>query len=489
MYGKSPNSTPERPIRACIYCRLSLARFGDTANVDEQERIGRGLAAARDWAVADDHVYKDNSKGAWRHDRKRPGWDAMLAAIERGEIDAIVVYHGDRLMRQPWDLEVLLGLADRRRIQLASVTGHRDLSSEEDRFILRIETAAACREVASTSRRLKTYYGRRAEEGAVRLGGRGGRAFGFEPDGVTVREEDASMLREVAGRVLDGESVGAICRDLNARGFRTTTGGEFGHGSLSKLLRRPRLAGLVAHHGRIVGPAVWAPILDRDTWEQVCAALSGKARVLGFAPTNERKYLLSGIAMCGSCGHALVARHNARSVTLMGYGCINPGCDRKVHRHMGRVDLFVTEAVVALLGDPEVRRRLAPRTDVHLVGQLERLEARRARRIAAQDELLATSDDDVDMGSYRRAIALIDEEIAVVRARVGESVASRSLEGLFGISRAEFEGLALSRRRAAVRALLWVVVLPSGRRGPTFDPAAIRLVPVYGGSAGAADAG
>ncbi len=480
MYGKSLNSTPERPIRACIYCRLSLARFGDTANVDEQERIGRGLAAARDWTVADGHVYKDNSKGAWRHDRKRPGWDAMLAAIERGEIDAIVVYHGDRLMRQPWDLEVLLGLADRRRIQLASVTGHRDLSSEEDRFILRIETAAACREVASTSRRLKTYYGRRAEEGVVRLGGRGGRAFGFEPDGLTVREADAEMIREVADRILQGEPVGAICRDLNSRGFRTTTGGEFAHGSLSKLMQRARLAGLVSHHGRIVGPAAWPAILDRDTWEQVCAALSGKARVLGFTPSNVARYWLSGIAECGSCDETLVARHNRRGPQLMGYGCINKACRRKVHRAIRHVDPYVEGLVVTLLGDPRIRERLVPATQPHLTEELGRLEARRRQRIARFAELAATSDDDdPEAEGLRAAVAVIDERMVAIRAELGASAAARTLDGLFGVSLEEFQGLPLARRRAVVRVLVRVRVLSTGRRGPKFDPSGVELTPLY----------
>jgi site-specific DNA recombinase len=467
-------------MRACVYCRISLARFGDTVKVDEQERICRDLAAARRWSIDDTHVFKDNSLSAWRKDRKRPGWDAMLAAIERREVDAIIVYHGDRLIRQPWDLELLLRLADDHHIQLASATGQRDLSSEDDRFILRIEAAAACREVAATSRRLKTYYDRRAEQGIVRLGGRGGRAFGFEADGLTVREADAEMIREAADRILAGESVSAICRDLNARGYRTTTGGEFAHSSLSKLLQRPRLAGLVAHHGRIVGPAAWPAILDRGTWEAVCAALSGKAQILGFAPTNERRYLLSGLAVCGSCGWAVAVRHNSRRSDLIGYGCINPDCDRKVHRHMGKVDLYVRGAVVALLADPKIRQRLAPRADAGLGVELERLEARRRRLVARQADLLATSDDDVvDMEAFRGAVAQVDEQIAGVRSRLGESVASRTLQGLFGIGGDEFAGLPLARQRGAVRVLLRVTILPTGRRGPVFDPSSILLVPAF----------
>jgi DNA invertase Pin-like site-specific DNA recombinase len=98
-------------VRAAIYCRISLARIGDTVKVDEQELICRKLAIQRGWYVADQHVYKDNAKSAWRPDRKRPGWDAMLQAVERHEIDAIIVYHGDRLIRAPRDIEDLIDLS------------------------------------------------------------------------------------------------------------------------------------------------------------------------------------------------------------------------------------------------------------------------------------------------------------------------------------------------------------------------------------------
>ena len=85
--------------------------MGDTTKVDDQDRINHRVAEQRGWTIESQHVYKDNSRSAWKRGRKRPGWDAMLAAVERGEIDAIITYHGDRLVRQPRDLENLLDLA------------------------------------------------------------------------------------------------------------------------------------------------------------------------------------------------------------------------------------------------------------------------------------------------------------------------------------------------------------------------------------------
>lgn len=473
--GNSTENSGQVPTIAAIYCRLSLSRFGDSANVDDQERVCRDLAAARGWTTTDGHVYKDNSRSAWRRDRKRPGWDAMLAAIHRGEVGAVVVYHGDRLIRQPRDLEDLIDLAVNRGIRLASPTGERDLDNYDDQFILRIEAAAQHREVGATSRRMKRQFARLAEEGRSRLGGRGGRAFGFEPDGLTIREADAGIVREVARRILDGETVGAICRDLNMRGFRTTAGNEFGHASLAKLMQRPRLAGLLAHHGRIIGPAAWPAILDRETWEAVCAALSGKAKKLGFTPVNDRRYLLSGIARCGTCDHPLAARHNARSDTLIGYGCIHPGCSKKVHRSMRHLDTYIEAATVALLADPRVRQAMSPNVPPHLSEELQRLDERRLRKLAE----FADDDSPLAADVLRVTVGKIDARIGEIRAQLSRSLQVRAVDGLFGVTLDEFRGLPLRRRRAVVQALLVVTVLPSTRRGPVFDPSAIRLEPAY----------
>jgi site-specific DNA recombinase len=468
--------TPEkRALRAAIYCRISLSRFGDTLKVDDQEQLCRQVAATRGWIVMPEHVYKDNSQSAWRRDRKRPRWDAMLDAVNRGEIDAIVVYHGDRLVRQPRDLEDLIDLADRKGIRLASPTGDRDLDDGDDRFVLRILAAQACKESDNTSRRLKRQYDLLAEQGLCRLGGRGGRAFGFAPDGRTIIESDAEMLREVAERIIAGEPVGAVCRDINARGFVTATGGSWDHGALKKLMMRPRLAGLLTRHGTIVGKAAWGPILDRDTWEAVVATLEGKATRFAYT-TNARRYLLTGIAVCGTpgCGHPLAIRHNTRSNTLRGYGCINSACGRKVHRAVHHLDPYVESCVVGRLQDDRLRQRLTAPTDasgVATAAELAKLERLREQKFAE----FADDEDPLAADVLRVSIGRLDQRIQEVRSRVAEVRRFHALDDLWGISLDDFKGLPLARRRRAAQSAVRITVFPAGRRGPGFDPTTVKV--------------
>jgi DNA invertase Pin-like site-specific DNA recombinase len=459
------------PLRAAIYCRISLARFGDTVKVDDQERLCRELAGQRGWTVQPRHVYKDNSMSAWRRSRRRHGWDAMLTAIEAGEVDAIVVYHGDRLIRQPWDLELLLRIADEKRLRLASVAGDRNLDNPDDRYILRIEAAGNCRESDNTSRRLKRHFVRLEEQGRCRLGGRGGRAFGFEPDGMTIRQSDADMLREVADRILTGEAVGEICRDLNRRGFRTTTDGEWDHGALKKLMLRPRLAGLLARHGRIVGPAAWPAILDRDTWEAVRATLERKAAAFLPYTTNARKYLLTSIAECGSCGEPLPMKQSKHG---SGYLCVNLECPRRVSRSQHHLDEYVAGACVELLNDRGLVDRLArdPDSGENVGAQIIALEARRKGLLDVFD-----SSPLMTPAELAKRLESIDAQVTELRSRQLGSTRAAVLAPRLGITREQWEDLPLSTRRTIVQHLMRVRVLP-GRKGPGFDPRTVDLVPI-----------
>ncbi len=232
---------------------------------------------------------------------------------------------------------------------------------------------------------------------------------------------------------------------------------------------------MVEHHGRIIGPAAWPAILDRDTWEAVVARLAGKAGRLGFVPSNAGRYLLSGIALCGTCGRPLAIRHNRRGEQLLGYGCIHAECETKVHRAARYLDAYVTGHIVRLLSDDlRWRERMAPQVAGHLVDELERLEERRERKIAE----FADDDSPLAADVLRVTVGRIDARLAEVRSELERVSVNRTLDGLFGISRDAFAALALSRRRAAVRALVRVTVHP-GRRGPGFDHSSVDVVPLW----------
>lgn len=461
-----------KPVRAAIYCRLSLAYMGDTTKVEDQERLCRELCAQREWTVVEgmgypeqNGAYVDNSRSAWQRSVRRPGWEAMLADVEAGRITAIVAYHGDRLVRQPRDLEKLIDLAEGKGIKLANPTGTRNLDNRDDRVMARVIAAFAENEAAALSDRRKAQYERWRRDGRVRPGGRGGRAYGFATDGITHMPAEIAIIEEAALRVLYGEPVGVICRDINARGARMPTGRPFDHGAMKKMLMRPRLAGLMPDG---VHEAAWKPVLDRATWEAVCAVLQAKAAGFGYA-TNARKYLLSGIAHCSACGSRLQIRMESRRTHLTGYGCVKPGC-RKVQRSRELLDEYVITRVLAKLGDPgnpEARVPAAP----GLAGEFRALAMQRAETETAIADHAAGG----ALPILLRRLESIDGRLAELRELARGDAHARLLSSHAGMTRDQWDGLPLATRRALVMACFTVTVLPASKRGPGFRTEDVRL--------------
>lgn len=468
------------PVQAGIYCRLSLARFGDTTKVDDQARICRELCERLGWQVAQgigypqqDGVYTDNNKSAWKRGVKRPGWEAMLDDVEAGRLTGIVVYHGDRMVRRPQDLGKLLELAENKGIKLASPTGTYDLDREK--MILWIQAAFAEAESDSTSRRKKAQYERMRRAGLVRSGGRGGRVFGFASDGVTQIPDEIAIVREVYSRVLAGEGIRALASALAARGVTTTAGKPMHPIAIRRMIAMPRYAGLMPD-GEQAG--AWEAVVSREDWEAAGAVMAAHSGPLPGGH-NARRYLLSGIAICGVCESGMQAlsaytgqRGGQPFNVVATYGCVKPGC-RKVYRSLALLDAYVTRRVVNRLANP-ANPSGGVLTGPGMAAEYRALSAQRAETEEQVKDYRA-SPGRVDLLMAR--LDSIDTRLAELRELASDDARFRVLTAHTGITAEEFAALPLATRRALVAACYRVTVLPASRRGPGFRTQDVQLSP------------
>jgi len=458
----------KEPVRAAIYCRISLAVLRDTTKVDEQEAQCREVCRRRGWEVGE--VFKDNSKSAWQRNRKRDGWDEMLEGLRAGRFGAVVSYWGDRIVRQPRDLEDLLDLRDVRQITFASVAGQYDFDNKDHRMMMRWEVARACNESDTISMRVSNHHTVRRAQGLVRPGGRGGRAFGFETDGITHVEAECAVIRDMAARVLRGETAGSVAREASARGWRTPAGNEFSHGTVRKMLARPRYAGLMPDGE---SAAAWEPVLDRGTWELVRLALDSKAETFGYA-SNARRWLLSGIAACGACGAPLAikpSKGRGRADYVNGYACL--AC-RKVYRSAPLLDAYVGRMVVNRENNPLNPAAEAPAAP-DSAAEWAALAAEHAEtgRMAASYSASAGR-----LALLMARLDAIDARMAELREREADSVRTRLRETYRGVTWEQWPALPLEVRRSLVTAWFRVTVLPASKRGPGFRTEDVRLDPL-----------
>ncbi|WP_432193826.1 recombinase family protein [Streptomyces sp. bgisy027] len=506
-----------KPKRAGIYCRLSYAPDGSLEKVERQEADCRELAGRLGWQVSDAHVFPDNSRSAWQRNRKRPQWDAMLKAVEAGEIDGIIVYHGDRLIRQPFDLEKLIGIAESKGLRIASPSGTRDLDSPDDRFILRIEAAQACRESDNISRRVRRGVKARVAKGLPGTAG-GKRPYGWgiqtgtrekadRTSGETVTvpvfdttqpvSEEIRFIRGGVERMLAGMGQSAVVRWLNAEGARTTEGNPWTAKSWRNVMLNPRTAGLIERQGQPY-PAAWDGAISVEAWEAVKALYQESAKEHPYQG-RERKHLLTGIAECYRCHKAQPKKDAGRPEECAGAGCAGPhhavrskpsgGRNRKhtrlyycpvcrgVGRNLALLDAYVEGKVLRLLSSErfiaELRRAVEDEAGSDLQTQITALEQRRDKTRRELEDLAEHPDVDVTLAML--SIASFDRKIGQLRGQMAVSVKLRRLTRMTGMSREEWSAQPVDVRATVVEDLYRVVILPTSWRGPGFDPSSVRL--------------
>lgn len=478
----------QTPKHACIYCRLSYAPDGSLEKVERQEGDCRDLGKRIDWGVC--CVYSDNNKSAWQRNRKRKDWDAMLGSLQAGAVcpngnthDGILVYHGDRLIRQPWDLELLLKVADDRHLPLASPQGTRDLNSEDDRFILRIEAAQACRSSADTSRRVSRDAKARTEKGGAGVGSN--RPFGYGvPTGKVGRtgkplydveklnRREAAIGRAAVKGFLSGQSQGGVITWLNTK-CTTTKGNPWKANAFRHWVSSPRIAGLVERDGKLT-PARWKGIITPEQREDVLALLKAQSDTYGYSG-RERVYLLTGkAAECGGCRGPLYTKPSKRSGGPRMYYCKNHGCPSPVSRNVHLLDAYVIGRVLRRLNEPGFLAAVhADSGQSGLGAEIASLERRKAKAMATLEEL--ADHPDANPGLLLKGIASYDRKITQLRAQMAATTRQRLLTRMAGVSLEQWEAEPIDVRAETVRALFRVVVLPATRRGPGFDPGGIRV--------------
>lgn len=455
------NVTTSMPVG---YARISYDREGAGLGVGRQAADIRDLAARL--GLPQPEIITDNDASAYSG-KRRPGYERLLAGLRDGRWTILLVWHVDRLTRNPKDLEELVDVLNARSIGFHTVRGGMvDLSSAEGRLQARILGSLARYESEHRGDRVR----RAALAGALDGKPHGGlRPFGYESGGLTVRPDEEAVLVEVADRVVRGDSLYSICRDLDARGIPTVGRAKRWHApTLRETLLSPRYAGLRAYRGEILTTetpdggtvevrAAWPAILKRETWEAVRAILSDPAR--RTSPGNQPTTLLSALARCGVCG--ALARTGRSSRGVPAYRCKTDSC---VMRPVELVDRVVVRCVTAWLardGAAFDAGRAGPAVDVR--GQVDALRVLVAE---AEDALLGNPPEHLKGVS----LAAVRRNLDRHRARLEELQRSEVLSGLpspvEGVTPENLGSLPLERRRAVVAYLVQVTIRPAvvGRR-------------------------
>jgi site-specific DNA recombinase len=325
MSTKPRKSTPAKTVVRCaVYTRKSTEEGLEQEfnSLDAQRESGENYIKAQveeGWVCLSDR-YDDGGFSGGNMDR--PALKRLLADVEAGKVDCIVVYKVDRLSRSLLDFAKMVESFDRHHVSFVSVTQLINTSTSMGRLMLNVLLSFAQfeREIISERTRDKIAAARRRGKwsGGMPLFG-----YDVDPRGskLIVNEDEAVRVRTIFELYLEYQSMITTITELDRRGWvnkRWLTrrghergGKQFTKTSLFKLLTNVTYTGKIRYKDEI-HEGEHPAIVDRELWQRVQLLLGRNGRTGGAAVRNKFGALLKGILRCVPCGCAMSPTHSTR---------------------------------------------------------------------------------------------------------------------------------------------------------------------------------
>jgi len=311
-------------VRCAIYTRKSTDEglSQEFNSLDAQREAGEAYIASQrheGWVALPDR-YDDG--GFTGGNMERPGLKRLLADIEAGRIDAVIVYKVDRLSRSLLDFARLMALFEKHGASFISVTQTFNSATSMGRLTLNILLSFAEfeRQIIAERTRDKMSAARRKGKWT---GGSPVLGYNVDPRGgrLIVNEDEAVRVRAIFDLYLEHRSLVAVAREINGRGWTTkrwTTkdgrehrGRPMGKGDLYKTLTNIIYTGQVNHKGTAY-PGEHSAIIDRAVFQQVDERLRHNGMTGGKEVRNKYGALLRGLLQCDACGTAMHHTYTAK---------------------------------------------------------------------------------------------------------------------------------------------------------------------------------
>ncbi|MFC4272785.1 hypothetical protein GQF03_09945 [Sneathiella chungangensis] len=233
----------------------------------------------------------------------RPALTKLLAAVERHEVDIIVVYKVDRLTRSLADFSKIIERLDKQDVSFVSVTQAFNTTSSMGRLTLNVLLSFAQFEREVTAERIRDKIAASKKKG-IWMGGNLPLGYDVEDRKLVINKEEAATVRLLFDlyvelgtvRLLKAEAdrLGIVTKKIIRKDGSVTGGKPFLRGNLYRLLSNPLYIGLIPHKGETF-PGMHKAIVDQEVWDQVQQMMSGNRRERS-SPTNVKApFLLTGL--------------------------------------------------------------------------------------------------------------------------------------------------------------------------------------------------
>jgi len=247
---------------------------------------------------------------------ERPALKQLMADIEEGLVDVIVVYKIDRLSRSLMDFSKLVEVFDRAGVTFVSVTQSFNTTTSMGRLTLNILLSFAQFEREVTAERIRDKI-RASRQKGMFMGGNVPLGYVVKDRKLVVSEPEAALVRSIFERFVRIGSATVLARELRQEGVRTKRGKLVDKGYLYKLLNNRTYLGLAVHKGT-VHPGEHARIIEQELWDKVHAILAENTRTRSTRTRAQTPALLRGLIF-GPTGAAMSPTHTRKGNRLYRY--------------------------------------------------------------------------------------------------------------------------------------------------------------------------
>ncbi|MCW5756710.1 MAG: recombinase family protein [Phycisphaeraceae bacterium] len=384
-------------VRCAIYTRKSSEEGLEQEfnSLDAQRESGEAYIRSQSgegWTCLPDR-YDDGGFTGGNMDR--PALKRLMADIEAGKIDCVVVYKVDRLSRSLLDFARMMEAFERHMVSFVSVTQQFNTASSMGRLVLNVLLSFAQfeREIISERTRDKIAATRRKGKWA---GGHPILGYDVDPRGfrLVVNEEEAARVRDIFALYLEHQSLIATVKAIDAREWlnkqwttrkgKARGGKPFDKNSVFKLLTNVAYLGKVKYKNEVHAGEHEA-IVDHAIWQRAQQLLARNGRTGGAAVRNKYGALLKGLLYCTPCGCSMGHTYSTKngSIQYRYYVCLRAQkrgwhtCPSK-SIPAAEIERLVVEQVRAIGRDPALLNATLKHARKQAQEAIAALEAQRA---------------------------------------------------------------------------------------------------------------
>lgn len=255
-------------INCAIYTRKSTEEGLDQAynSLDNQFDSARAYVESQkheDWKF-----YKRYDDGGYTGaNTKRPGLQELLADIEKGYIQCVVVYKVDRLSRSLIDFSKMMEIFDAKQVSFVSVTQHFNTANSMGKLTLNVLLSFAQFEREVTAERIKDKIANSRKKG-MWMGGTVPHGYKLENKKIYIYPKEAEEVKYIFESYLQAPSIMKLKEKLKAEGYKTRGGKFWCHGALGRVLHNPTYIGKVRHKENVYD-GMQEGFISQDIWNQV----------------------------------------------------------------------------------------------------------------------------------------------------------------------------------------------------------------------------